>query len=116
MIILYGIPNCDTIKKARNWLTEHNIDYQFHDFKKAGLTQKILDQWLDTLGWEVLLNQRSMTWRKLSDEMKTYIDRSKATSIMLNHTCIIKRPVLDIDGDLHVGFKNEIYQEIFNHP
>ncbi len=111
MITLYGIPNCDTVKKARNWLTEHNIDHQFHNFKKDGLEQTTISQWVDSLGWEVLLNKRSTTWRKLSDNDKTDIDRDKAIAIMLNNSSIIKRPVLDLNGALYVGFKTEQYQE-----
>ncbi len=111
MITLYGIPNCDTVKKAKNWLTEHNIEHQFHNFKKDGLEQATISQWVDSLGWEVLLNKRSTTWRKLSDNDKTDIDRDKAIAIMLNNSSIIKRPVLDLNGTLYVGFKTEQYQE-----
>jgi len=113
MITLYGIPNCNTVSKARKWLTENNIDYHFHNFKKDGLDQQIIDKWVAALGWEVLLNKRGTTWRKLSDEMKADIDRDKAVSIMLDNTSIIKRPVLDMDDTFHVGFKDEQYQEIF---
>jgi len=113
MITLYGIPNCDTVSKARKWLTANEIDYQFHNFKKDGLDQKTLDTWIDALGWEVLLNKRGMTWRKLSDESKADIDREKATQIMLANTSIIKRPVLHIKENFYVGFKNEQYQALF---
>ena len=113
MITLYGIPNCNTVSKARKWLTENNIDYQFHNFKKDGLDQKTINKWVDALGWEILLNKRGTTWRKLSDEMKAEIDRDKAVSIMLDNTSIIKRPVLDVNGTFHVGFKDEQYPEIF---
>ncbi len=113
MITLYGIPNCNTVSKARKWLTENNIDYQFHNFKKDGLDQKTINKWVDALGWEILLNKRGTTWRKLSDEMKADIDRDKAVSIMLDNTSIIKRPVLDVNGTFHVGFKDEQYPEIF---
>ena len=113
MITLYGIPNCNTVSKARKWLTENNIDYQFHNFKKDDLDQKTLDKWVDALGWEILFNKRGTTWRKLSDEMKADIDRDKAVSIMLDNTSIIKRPVLDVNGTFHVGFKDEQYPEIF---
>jgi len=113
MITLYGIPNCNTVSKARKWLTENNIDYQFHNFKKDGLNQQVIDKWIDSLGWEILLNNRGTTWRKLSDEMKADIDRKKAVSIMLENTSIIKRPVLDLNDTLHVGFKAEQYQQIF---
>ena len=113
MITLYGIPNCNTVSKARKWLTENNIDHQFHNFKKDGLEQETLEKWVDDLGWEVLLNKRGTTWRKLSDEMKADIDKDKAISIMLDNTSIIKRPVLDTNKSLHVGFKDEQYLEIF---
>lgn len=113
MIILYGIPNCDTIRKARKWLTENNIDYTFHNFKKDGLEQALLAQWIDTLGWEILLNKRGTTWRKLSDDVKATIDQDKAMQIMLDNTSIIKRPVLDNNGALSVGFKDEHYQSLF---
>ncbi len=113
MITLYGIPNCNTVKKARDWLTANNIEFQFHNFKKDGLEQATLEQWVNSLGWEILLNKRGTTWRKLSDDMKADIDQAKAISIMLDNSSIIKRPVLDIDGDFHVGFKDEQYQAIF---
>ena len=113
MITLYGIPNCNTVKKARDWLTANNIEFQFHNFKKDGLEQATLEQWVNSLGWEILLNKRGTTWRKLSDDMKADIDQAKAISIMLDNSSIIKRPVLDIDGSFHVGFKDEQYQAIF---
>lgn len=113
MITLYGIPNCNTVSKARKWLTENNIDYQFHNFKKDGLDQQTLVKWVAALGWEILLNKRGTTWRKLSEEMKTDIDSNKAISIMLDNTSIIKRPVLDVNNVFHVGFKLEQYQALF---
>ena len=114
MIILYGIPNCNTVSKARKWLLENNIEHQFHNFKKEGLEQKVLDDWLNALGWEVLLNKRGTTWRKLPEESKADIDRNKACQIMLDNTSIIKRPVMNNNGDFSVGFKEKQYQEIFN--
>lgn len=113
MITLYGIPNCDTVSKARKWLASNNIEYQFHNFKKDGLTEATLSNWIKELGWEVLLNKRGMTWRKLPDDSKTDVDQEKATAIMLDNTSIIKRPVLDVDGKIYVGFKPEQYQELF---
>lgn len=113
MITLYGIPNCNTVKKARDWLTDNNIEFHFHNFKKDGLQQSTLEQWVNSLGWEVLLNKRGTTWRKLSDDMKADVDQAKAISIMLDNTSIIKRPVLDIDGTFYVAFKDEQYQAIF---
>jgi Spx/MgsR family transcriptional regulator len=113
MITLYGIPNCDTIKKARKWLEKYGIDYQFHDFRKDGLDSKQLKSWVKELGWETLLNRRGMTWRKLTDEQKDSINEKNAMQLMINQPAIIKRPVLDLDGKLHVGFKEAEYQELF---
>ena len=114
MITLYGIPNCNTVSKARKWLTQHHIDYQFHNFKKDGLEQSTLNQWLDALGWEVLLNKRGTTWRKLPETMKADVDRAKACQIMLENSSIIKRPLMDNNGEFSIGFKEEQYQGIFN--
>jgi len=113
MITLYGIPNCDTVRKARKWLTENELDYQFHNFKKDGLEPQLLEKWVNSLGWQALLNKRGTTWRNLSTEVKTDIDQEKAIQIMLNATSIIKRPVLDNNGTLSVGFKDEQYQALF---
>jgi arsenate reductase len=92
MTIIYGIKNCDTMKKAMKWLDAQGIDYTFHDFRKDGLEAKQLDGWLKTLGWETLLNRRGMTWRKLSDEVKDNIDEKSARQLMLDNPAIIKRP------------------------
>ena len=113
MITLYGIPNCNTVSKARKWLTENNIEHQFHNFKKEGLEEDILNKWLDALGWEVLLNKRGTTGRKLPDEAKADVDRNKAAQIMLENTSIIKRPVLDRNGEYSIGFKEDQYQSLF---
>ena len=118
MFTLYGIPNCDTVRKAQKWLVEHRIEYHFFDFKKQSLEQHVLEQWLDILGWETVLNKRSTTWRQLNDASKLAIDRDSAIQIMLTQPSIIKRPVLDngVIGDnriLCVGFKAEHYQSLF---
>ena len=113
MITLYGIPNCDTIKKARNWLEKNSIEYQFHDFKQASPTNKQLDNWIMQLGWEKLLNKRSTSWRNLSDKDKINIDHDRAIKIMLTQPVIIKRPVLEMNGNFHVGFTEKTYQDIF---
>jgi Spx/MgsR family transcriptional regulator len=113
MITLYGIPNCDTMKKARNWLQDNNIDYQFHNFKKEGLDEKLLRRWIADVGWEVLLNKRGMMWRKLDEQSKLNIDETSAIQIMLTTPSIIKRPVLDTGQGLHVGFSEKEYQAIF---
>ncbi len=113
MIKIYGIPNCDTMKKARKWLTDNAIEYEFHDYKKQGINKKTLLAWEKKVGWEVLLNRRGMMWRKLSDEQKASIDRSSAIEIMMEMPSIIKRPVLLTDDEqLLVGFKVDEYQQL----
>jgi arsenate reductase len=113
MIKIYGIPNCDTMKKARKWLTDHAVDYEFHDYKKLGIDEKTLRGWIKKLGWEVLLNRRGMMWRKVSDEVKANIDEASAIQLMLATPSIIKRPVLDTGSHLEVGFSADRYQELF---
>ena len=113
MITLYGIPNCDMIKKAKRWLDANHIDYQFHNFKKDGLDQDLLDSWFKDIGWEVLLNKRGTTWRKLDDDTKNAISETNAKELMLENPSIIKRPVLDTGKIKHVGFKEAEYAEIF---
>jgi len=113
MITLYGISNCSTVSKARKWLTENGIDYHFHNFKKEGLDQNILDNWLDILDWEIVLNKRGTTWRKLPEAVKVDMTKDKAYQIMLDNPSIIKRPVININGRLSIGFKENQYQELF---
>lgn len=111
---MYGIPNCDTIKKARKWLAEAGVAYTFHDFKKEGVDAALLRQWVDAAGWELLLNRRGMMWRKLSDEQRTDMDEGKAIALMLEIPSIIKRPVLVAGDTVEVGFSPERYQALFN--
>ena len=113
MITIYGIPNCDTMKKARKWLAEHGIEYHFHNYKKEGLDESLLSAWVDELGWEALLNKRGMMWRKLDDETKSSIDEASAIRVMLEMPSIIKRPVLDVGESRYVGFNVNTYEEIF---
>ena len=113
MVTLFGIPNCDTMKKARKWLTEQNVEYDFHDYKKAGIDKSTLQQWEKQVGWETLLNRRGMMWRKLSDEQKQTINRDNAIAIMLETPSIIKRPVLVKDKQILVGFDEKQYQSLF---
>ncbi len=113
MTTLYGIPNCDTMKKARKWLDEHGVAYQFHNYKKDGVPEKKLRQWVKQLGWETLLNRRGTTWRKLDESVKNNIDEPSALQIMLDNPSIIKRPVLENSGTLLVGFKEAGYQQLF---
>jgi len=114
MIRLYGIPNCDTMKKARRWLADHGIDYEFHDYKKLGVDEARLDRWIDKVGWETLLNRRGMMWRKLSQEQRDNINEAGARRLMLEMPSIIKRPVLETkDGQVVVGFSKDRYKELF---
>ncbi|MCP4994299.1 MAG: ArsC family reductase [Gammaproteobacteria bacterium] len=113
MITHYGIPNCDTMKKARKWLTEHGIDYQFHDYKKRGVDEAQLHSWIDELGWEPLLNRRGMMWRKLDPQIIENIDQASAVQVMLEIPTIIKRPVLDLGNRQIIGFSEVTYQELF---
>lgn len=101
---LYGIKNCDTVKKARKWLDENGIDYQFHDFKKDGLDEPLLSRWEKAVGWEALINRRGTTWRKLPEEDRDTISAQTAHAIMLENPSIIKRPVVERGDDVRVGF------------
>ncbi|MES9923409.1 MAG: ArsC family reductase [Candidatus Thiodiazotropha endolucinida] len=114
MVKLYGIPNCDTMKKARRWLDEHGIAYQFHDYKKVGVDEKLLRLWVDRVGWEALLNRRGMMWRRLDDSVKAEINEENAIRVMLETPSIIKRPVLEADKTLNVGFTEEAYSKLFS--
>ena len=112
-MILYGIKNCDTIKKARRWLEENDIAYSFHDFRVDGLEQATIDSWLKTTSWETLVNKRSTTWRQIDDSVKESLDKFTAIELMLTTPTIIKRPVL-VDGDnCMVGFKETDYNTYF---
>lgn len=105
-ISLYGISNCDTVKKARAWLAAHGLDCPFHDFKKQGVPEKELDAWIKALGWELLVNTRGTTWRKLDEATRAAVtDPASARALMLAHPSVIKRPVVQwADGRLTVGF------------
>jgi len=98
-MIVYGIPNCNTVKKAVTWLTDNGLTYEFHDFKKKGITEEKLNQWCDTFGWETVLNKKGTTWRKLSPESQSaVVDQATAVAVMLTNTSAIKRPVVESDG------------------
>lgn len=114
-ITLYGIPNCDTVKKARTWLAAQQLDFTFHDFKKQGLERATVEAWLQQLPWDVLVNRKGTTWRALSDERKASItDAASAMELMLENPSIIKRPVLDKDGKFSVAFSDAQYAAIFS--
>ena len=110
MYTLYGISNCNTVKKAKDWLEDNNIDYQFHDYRKQGLTTELLESFEAALGWEKLLNKQSTSWRKLDDDQKSNISRQTALQYMLNTPTLIKRPVLDTGEKMIIGFKADNYQ------
>ncbi len=105
MIKLYGIPNCDTVKKARTWLDGHGIRYVFHDYKKLGADAAKLKGWCDRLGWEVVLNRAGTTFKKLPEIDKSNLDQTKAISLMLVQPSMIKRPVVEYPGGVLIGFK-----------
>lgn len=113
MTTLYGIKNCDTVKKARKWLDEQNIAYQFHDFRTDGLDNQQLQQFVTLSSWDLLLNKRSTTYRQLDDNIKANLSDDVATEQVLLQPTLLKRPLLHINDQLHVGFKAEKYQEIF---
>ena len=113
MTTIYGIKNCDTMKKAIKWLNENGVEFEFHDFKKAGLEEAQLKAWVKQVGWELLVNRRGTTWRKLPESERDGIDETKAIQLMLANLSLIKRPVLITDNAIHVGFKADEYAQIF---
>jgi arsenate reductase len=113
MTTLYGIKNCDTVRKARKWLEAQGIDYTFHDVRADGLTKKAVTEWAKAVGWETLLNRRGTTWRQLPDVAKESINQKEAIDLMLEHPTLIKRPVLAHKKVIHVGFKAAEYEALF---
>ena len=109
-IILYGIKNCDTVKKARRWLEAQQIEYAFHDFRVDGLSQDMLKDFLKQVDWETLLNKRGTTWRKLSENQKQGISKQKAIALMYENPALIKRPVLYYEGEYFVGFSENKFE------
>lgn len=114
MVTLYGISNCDTVRKARKWLTTHQVEHVFHDVRKDGLDTRKLTDWENKAGWETLLNRRGTTWRKLDDATKTSINKPLALQLMLKEPTLIKRPVLEHNNQITVGFSETNYNSIFN--
>jgi Spx/MgsR family transcriptional regulator len=111
---LYGIKNCDTVKKARQWLETNGSDYTFVDVREDGVDKTEVQRWLDKAGLDVVVNKRSTTWKKLSDEQKDGLNEITALDLLLANPTLVKRPVLTIDDSVFVGFKADQYQAIFN--
>lgn len=111
--LVYGIPNCDTMKKARAWLDAHRVAYTFHDYKKAGIDAATLGGWVDRVGWEVLVNRAGTTFRKLPPEAREGLDRERAIALMIAHPSLIKRPVLVAGDVIEVGFRADRYAATF---
>ena len=111
---IYGIKNCDTMKKARTWLDQKGIAYGFHDYKSEGIHRAHLERWIDAAGWETVLNRAGTTFRKLDDGARADLDREKAISLMLEQPSMIKRPVLEAKGTIIIGFKPELYEQHFS--
>ena len=109
MTTLYGIKNCDTVKKARLWLDQNGVTYQFHDYRTDGLTPELLKYFAESLGWGALLNRSSTSWRQLSKEQQTDLTEEKALQLMLDSSTLIKRPILDTGKKLVIGFKSGQY-------
>ncbi|KXG84305.1 ArsC family reductase [Agrobacterium bohemicum] len=112
-ITIYGIKNCDTMKKARTWLEAKGIDYVFHDYKSTGIDEAHLNAWCDAAGWETVMNRAGTTFKKLDEGDKADLDREKAIALMLAQPSMIKRPVLEAKGKITVGFKPEFYAALF---
>jgi Spx/MgsR family transcriptional regulator len=112
-ITLYGIANCDSVRKARKWLAERGVDYRFHDLRKDGLDERQLRAWVAELGWQALLNRRGTTWRKLPEAVRDGIDEPAAVRMMLAQPAIIQRPLLDLGSERRLGFSPASYEELF---
>lgn len=115
MTILYGLSQCDTVRKARQWLDERDIPYTFHDFRKDGLNPVQLRAWVDELGWEAMLNKRGTTWRLLPEKTREKLDETLALAVMEDQPAIIKRPLLDTGSRRVIGFDETTYKAIFQH-
>jgi arsenate reductase len=116
MTTLFGIKNCDTVKKARRWLEAEDIAYDFHDFRSDGLSAEQVDQWIQYLGIDTLVNKRSTTWKTLSDTEKETLMNGHASALIVEHPTLIKRPLLATNSQFHVGFNEKMYTPIFLGP
>jgi Spx/MgsR family transcriptional regulator len=113
-MILYGISNCDTVKKAKNWLETHNINYQFHDFRKQGLDANTINRWLQSVSWDKILNKRSTSWRNLDPSIQQTVNETNIVDLLIENPTLIKRPVMDVNDTITLGFNSDTYQGIFN--
>ncbi|HXH65011.1 MAG TPA: ArsC family reductase [Mariprofundaceae bacterium] len=111
-IDIYGISNCDTIKKARTWLAVQGVAHTFHDYGKEGVDRELLVRWCDAAGWEALLNRRGTTWRRLPEGEREGVDRERALALMMAHPSLIKRPVLMVGNTIELGFSGDRYREL----
>ncbi|MFC1236125.1 ArsC family reductase [Vibrio sp. F74] len=112
-ITMYGISNCDTIKKAKKWLQEADISFDFHDYRKNGVDSNLVEDFCQQLGWEQVLNKRGTTYRQLTQEQKESVDQQSVVPLLVEHPAMIKRPILNVDGQLHISFKAPQYSDIF---
>ncbi len=113
-ITMFGIPNCDTIKKAKKWLEAEDIAYEFHDYRKQGVDEALVTEFCDALGWEIVLNKRGTTYRQLTQEQKDSLNEENAINLLVENPAMIKRPILKVNDQLHIGFKADQYSTIFN--
>ena len=113
MVTLYGIKNCDTVKKARKWLDSRAIDYQFHDFRVDGLSPESVQAWMDELGWEALVNKRSTSWKQLDPAARDAMSAVEAKAAILEQPTLIKRPLMDTGHSISVGFSQASFEKIF---
>lgn len=115
MVKVFGIKNCSTVKKALNWLDEHGVVYEFQDFKKWGVAEESLSTWADATGWEALVNKRGTTWKQLAPEVQnTVVDSASAFPVLMEKTSLIKRPVVEVNGKVLLGFDEAKYAEVFS--
>lgn len=113
-MIVYGIPNCNTVKKAQDWLKQNKVDYTFHDFKKAGITESKLKEWTKRVGWQALVNKKGTTWRQLDAKVQeSIVDETSAIALMLEKSSVIKRPVVETAKNVVLGFDEVVYQQEF---
>lgn len=112
-LTVYGIASCESCRKARNWLEEHDIEYRFHDLRRDGLEVQMLERWAGQLGWDKLLNRQSLTWRRIPDADRENIGHDRALAAMLEHPTLVKRPVLERGSFVAVGFSDDDYQRVF---